>query len=79
MQPQTQPRKTKNSSKVNLIISFIFHAVLVLALLYFAAREGLLGKKMETISATLIKEKPPVKPPEPSKPPEPPKSERWLF
>ncbi len=50
MLPQTQPRKKANSSKVNLLISFVFHAVLVLALLYFAAREGLLGKQMKKIS-----------------------------
>jgi len=77
MIPHTQPRKVKNSSKVNLMISFIFHAILVLVLFYFAAREGLLGKKLEKISVTLIKEKPPEKKPEPPKvePPrvEPPK------
>jgi hypothetical protein len=74
MIPNTQPRKTKNSSKVNLFISFVFHAVLVLALLYFAAREGLLGKKMEKIAVTMVKEKPPEKPKEPPKV-EPPKVE----
>jgi outer membrane biosynthesis protein TonB len=67
MIPNTQPRKVKNSSKVNLLISFIFHAVLVLALLYFAAREGLLGKKLEKISVQMVKEKPPEKPKEPPK------------
>jgi hypothetical protein len=71
MIPQTQERKVKNSNKVNLAISFTFHAILVVALLYFAAREGLLGKKLEKISVQLIKEKPPEKP----KPPEPPKVE----
>jgi hypothetical protein len=76
MIPQTQPRKVKNSGKVNLLISFIFHAVLVIVLFYFAAREGLLGKKLEKISVELVKkEKPPekVKPPEPKV--EPPKVE----
>jgi outer membrane biosynthesis protein TonB len=72
MLPQSQPRKKKNSSKVNLTISFVFHAVLVGLLLYFAAREGLLGKKMQKISVTMVKEKPPEKPPEKPKP-EPPK------
>ena len=47
MIPQTQERKVKNSNKVNLAISFTFHAILVVALLYFAAREGLLRKKLE--------------------------------
>lgn len=76
MLPQTHQHKKKNSSKVNLTISFIFHAVLVGALLYFAAREGLLGKKIQKISVTMVKEKPPEKPKEPPKPKvEPPKVE----
>ena len=52
------------------MISFAFHAVLVLVLFYFAAREGLLGKKLNTIAVHMIKEKPPEKPK-----PEPPKVE----
>lgn len=68
MLPQTHQAKRKNSSKVNLTISFIFHALLVGALLYFAAREGLLGKKLQKISVTMVKEKPPEKPKEPEKP-----------
>ena len=76
MLPQTQPRKTKNSSKVNLTISFVFHALLVLVLFYFAAREGLLGKKLNKIAVQMIKEKPPEKPKEPEPPKiEPPKIE----
>ena len=74
MLPQTQPRKQRNSSKVNLMISFTFHAVLVLTLLYFAARQGLLGKQLKKISIEMVKEKPPEKPKEPEKPKvEPPK------
>jgi outer membrane biosynthesis protein TonB len=72
MTPNTQPRKPKNSSKVNLFISFVFHAILVVVILYFAAREGLLGKKLSTLAVQLVKEKP--KPPEPPKV-EPPKVE----
>lgn len=76
MLPQTHHRKRKNSSKVNLTISLVFHAVLVGALFYFAAREGLLGKKLQKISVTMVKEKPPEKPKEPEKPKvEPPKVE----
>ena len=76
MLPQTQPRKKRNSSKVNLIISFIFHALLVLVVLYFAARQGLLGKQLQKISVEMVKEKPPEKPKEPEKPKvEPPKVE----
>lgn len=73
MIPQSQPRKKSNSSKVNLAISFAFHALLVVVLLYFAARSGILGKQIQKITVTMEKEKPPVKPPEPPQPPEPPK------
>lgn len=74
MIPQTQPRKKKNSSKVNLAISFSFHALLILGILYFAAREGFLGKKAQNITVQIVKEKPPEKPKEPEKPKvEPPK------
>ena len=78
MLPQSQPRKKKNSSKVNLTISFVVHTVLVVALFYFAAREGLLGKKIQhKITAEIVKEKPPEKPKEPEKPKiEPPKVEQ---
>jgi colicin import membrane protein len=77
MLPQTQPRKRRNSSRVNLLISFIFHAMLVLTLLYFAARQGLLGKQIQKISVEMIKEKPPEKPKATEKPKvEPPKIEQ---
>ena len=76
MLPQSKPRKTKNSSRVNLMISFAFHAVLVLVLFYFAAREGLLVKKLNKIAVQMIKEKPPEKPKQPEPPKiEPPKAE----
>ena len=73
MLPQSQVRKKKNSSRVNLLISLVFHALLVALLFYFAARSGLLGKHLQKITVTMEKEKPPVKAPEPPKPPEPPK------
>ncbi len=68
MIPQSQPKKKKNSSKVNLTISFIFHFLLIAGLVYFAAREGYLGKKLQKISVQMVKEKPPEKPKEPPKP-----------
>lgn len=77
MLPQSQARKKRNSSKVNLLISFTFHALIVLVALYFAARGGLLGKQIQKISVEMIKEKPPEKPKAPEKPkPEPPKIEQ---
>jgi hypothetical protein len=76
MLPQSKSRKAGNPSKVSLIISVVFHAVLVLVLFYFAAREGLLGKKLNTIAVRMIKEKPPEKPRAPDKQKiEPPKAE----
>ena len=77
MLPQTQARKKRNSSKVNLLISFVFHALIVLTALYFAARGGLLGRQIQKISVEMIKEKPPEKPKAPEKPKvEPPKVEQ---
>ncbi|HEX4265064.1 MAG TPA: TonB C-terminal domain-containing protein [Verrucomicrobiae bacterium] len=65
-----QKRTKSNSSKVNLIISAVFHTVLVGAIFYFAAKEGLLGKKLKELTVTMEK----VKKPEPPKDkPEPPK------
>ncbi len=76
MTPQTQVRKPRNSPKVNLFISLGFHGVIVIALVFFAARQGLLGKKIKKIAVEMVKEKPPEKPKEPEKPKvEPPKVE----
>jgi hypothetical protein len=72
MIPQSQPKKKKNSSKVNLIISGVFHGLLVVLLFYFAARQGLIGKKLQKIAVQMVKEKKP-EPPKPK--PEPPKVE----
>lgn len=74
MLPESQPRKKRNSSRVNLTISLVFHGVILLALFYFAAREGLLGKQIQKITVEMVKEKPPEKPKE-EKPPEKPPEE----
>jgi len=68
MIPQSKPKTKKNSSKVNLTISLVFHGLLVGIMIYVAAREGLLGKKLQKISVQMVKEKPPEKPKEPPKP-----------
>jgi TonB-like protein len=68
MIPQTEPNQEGNSTKVNLFISFSFHAIIILVLTFFAAREGLLGKQLKKISVEMVKEKPPEKPKEPEKP-----------
>jgi len=64
----SQKRKKRNSPKVNLLISAIFHGLILSALLYFAAREGLLGRQIKKIAVEMVKEKPPEKPKEPEKP-----------
>lgn len=64
------PRKKRNSSKVNLTISAVFHGALIIVIAYFAAREGWLGKNIQKLTVTLVpKEKKPEPPKE--KPPEP--------
>jgi len=71
-------RKRTNSSRVNLTISFVFHGLLIMVVFFFAAREGMLGKKLKQLSVTMTKERKPEppkeKPPEPKV--EPPKSDQ---
>jgi periplasmic protein TonB len=57
-------RKKRNSSKVNLVISVIFHGTLIGLVFFFAAHEGLVGKRMQALTATLV---PKQKKPEPPK------------
>ncbi|MGA2499601.1 MAG: hypothetical protein ABSH20_17835, partial [Tepidisphaeraceae bacterium] len=74
MTPQTSPRPEQNSAKINLLISLAFHVSIVLALVFCAAREGLLGNQFKKITVQMVKETPPEKPKEPEKPAaEPPK------
>jgi TonB family protein len=61
-------RRKRNSSKVNLVFSFIFHALVLLGAFYFAAREGIMGDKMKTLVATL-EQKPKVETPKPKEEP----------
>jgi TonB family protein len=61
-------RRKRRSSKTNLVISFIFHTILVLAVFYFAARQGVMGDKMKSLVATLEQ-------PKPKEQPKPPKEE----
>jgi outer membrane biosynthesis protein TonB len=67
MLPQSQAEAPRNSSKINLLISFGFHAAVILALMFFAAREGFLGKQLRKITVQMVREKPPEKPKEPEK------------
>ncbi len=62
-------RKKKNSARINLTISVVVHTVLIFGIGYFAAREGILGKKLQQLAVTMVKEKKPEPPKE--KAPEP--------
>lgn len=65
MLPQSQPRKRRNSSRVNLLISVGFHGVVLLALFYFAAHQGLLGTQLRKIAVEMVKTSEPETEPEP--------------
>jgi TonB family protein len=76
-------RRKRNSSKTNLVISAVVHGVLIFAIFFFAAREGMLGKKLKEITVTMVpkekkpeapKEKPPENKPDPAKEVEAPKN-----
>ena len=71
-------RKKKNSTKVNLVLSVLFHVIIIIAIAIFAASQGVLGNRAKEFIVALAPkepEKPPEKPPEPKmeKPVEPPK------
>lgn len=67
-------RKKTNSSKANLIVSVVFHSILLGVVFYFAARGGLLGQKMKQLAVHMEKIKKPEPPKE--KPPEPKTEEK---
>jgi TonB family protein len=62
-------RRKRSSSKTNLVISFIFHSLLVLGVFYFAARQGVMGDKMKSLVATLEQQKPKEQPKPPKEEP----------
>ena len=74
---QSPRRRKKNSPKVNLTFSLIFHGLIIALIVFWAAHEGVLGKKLKEITVALV---PKEKKPEPEKPPppkiEPPREEQ---
>lgn len=68
-------QRKKNSSKINLTISVIFHGALVVAITFLAAREGMLGKKLKEITVTMAPKGPKKEPEQPKPKPEQPKTE----
>ena len=64
-------RKDKRTSRLSVVISLVFHGIIIGALVFIAAREGILGKDLKKIAVTMVpKEKPPEEKPK-EKPPEP--------
>lgn len=64
-------RKDKRTSRLSVVISLVFHAIIIGTLVFIAAREGMLGKELKKIAVTMVpKEKPPEEKPK-EKPPEP--------
>jgi len=68
-------RRKRNSSKVNLIVSVVFHSVLVLGIFFLAAREGMLGKKLKEITVTMAPKEPKKVPEQAKEKPAEPKTE----
>lgn len=83
------PETPKLAGKSSVTLSLIFHVLVILGLVFLAAREGVLGEKFKEIAVVIAPkkevkkpEKPPeekkpeeVKKPEEEKKPEPPKEE----
>jgi TonB family protein len=63
-------RKKRNSSKINLIISVVFHTGLILGVGFLAAREGMLGTTLKQITVTMAPKEKKLEPPK-EKPAEP--------
>src|SRR6478736_477672 len=70
-------RTQKKTSRLSVVISLVFHGVIIGALVFIAAREGILGKELKKIAVTMVpKEKPPEEKPKPKEPePKPPAEE----
>jgi len=75
--PELPRRRTFNSG---LLISLVFHVVVIGLLAWFAAREGMLGQPLQQITVRLMPPPAPEKPPVPEKPkPELPKEKPAPF
>jgi len=62
-------RKEKRTSRLSVLLSLLFHGILVGALVFFAAREGILGKELKKIAVTMVpREKPPEEKPKEKEP-----------
>jgi hypothetical protein len=53
MVSEAAQRRRRNSARVNLVISVVFHAVAILGVTFLAARQGLLGTQFKEFAVTL--------------------------
>jgi hypothetical protein len=65
-----EPRQRKSAAKPSLLVSLVFHIVIVMVVFVFAAREGLMGKKLRELTVLIAPEPKKPEPPK-EKPPEP--------
>jgi hypothetical protein len=57
--------RKRNSPKVNLTISIILHGVILGAGAFWAAREGLVGKQLQALTASIVPKDKKVEPKKP--------------
>jgi len=74
MPPSQSEPPRRRSFNSGLLVSLVFHIVVIGLLAWFAAREGMLGQPLKQITVRLLPPPAPDQPPPPEKPkPEPPK------
>src|ERR1051325_8286634 len=54
IQHSTHSRHKRNTARTNVTISVVIHVILFALGAYWAAHEGVLGKKMQELSATIL-------------------------
>lgn len=80
MPTPTPERPRRRTFSSGLLISLVFHVVVIGLLAWFAAREGMLGQPLKQITVRLMPPPAPEKPPVPEKPkPELPKEKPAPF
>ena len=49
-----EAREKKNSSRLSVVISMVFHGIIIGLLAYLAAREGYLGKDLKKLAVQIV-------------------------
>jgi outer membrane biosynthesis protein TonB len=62
--------RLKKTSRVSVVISAVFHAILIGTLAYFAAKGGMLGTQLQRVAVNMVKKEPPKVEKPVEKPPE---------